>query len=374
MKTVFVTGAAGFIGKHVVEALGRRNDIKVVSYDFGSSASELDAGLRTADAVIHLAGINRPKNAAEFKDGNADFTAAICSKLAAAGTKPVFVLSSSIQATLENPYGTSKREAEQFVEHWAQTGGGRGIVFRLKNVFGKWCRPNYNSVTATFCYNIAHDLPISVSDSNRELDLVYIDDVVAALIAAADSDASPGYELREVPTSYRITLGELAEKIRSFRAARDSLILPSFEAEFIRRLYATYLSYLEGPAFAYALEQKTDARGSLAEFIKSAHFGQVFVSRTKPGITRGNHYHHTKTEKFLVIEGEALIRFRPINGSDIIEHRINGRDYKVIDIPPGYTHSIENVGTGELMTLFWASEIFDPLHPDTIMLPVLPPK
>jgi UDP-2-acetamido-2,6-beta-L-arabino-hexul-4-ose reductase len=235
----------------------------------------------------------------------------------------------------------------------------------LKNVFGKWCRPNYNSVTATFCFNIAHGLPIQITDSVRELDLVYIDDVVKGLLAVDDLPVSSGSTVyREIPHSHKTTLGELADLIQSFRRSRETLALPSMADEFTKRLYATYLSYLDGADFSYALEQRTDARGSLAEFIKQPHFGQVFVSRTHPGITRGNHYHHTKTEKFFVVEGEAIIRFRPILGGEVIEHCVSGAQFRVVDIPPGYAHSIENVGQTELVTLFWASEIFDPNRPD----------
>jgi UDP-2-acetamido-2,6-beta-L-arabino-hexul-4-ose reductase len=257
---------------------------------------------------------------------------------------------------------------------WSAKTGGRVVILRLKNVFGKWCRPNYNSVTATFCHNIAHDLPIVISDPNRELELVYIDDVVAAFMGCLDDAIASGYEQRDVKPSYRITLSELAGKIRSFRESRRSLVLPSLEDEFTRRLYATYVSYLDGGEFAYCLEQKTDPRGMLAEFMKSAQFGQIFVSRTKPGITRGNHYHHTKTEKFLVVEGEAVIRFRHVGGGDVIEHHVNGRKFKVVDIPPGYAHSIENVGIGELVTLFWASEIFDQTKLDTYPMTVIKEK
>jgi UDP-2-acetamido-2,6-beta-L-arabino-hexul-4-ose reductase len=271
----------------------------------------------------------------------------------------MIAISSSIQAELDNPYGLSKRGAEASLLDWSKNSGGRVIIFRLKNVFGKWCRPNYNSVTATFCYNIAHDIPINISDPSRELELVYIDDVVSAFLECLDCSASPGSEMREVKTFYRVTLRELAAKVRSFRESRRSLVLPSLDDEFTRRLYATYLSYLEEADFSYLLEQRTDSRGSLAEFIKQTHFGQLFVSRTNPGITRGNHYHHTKTEKFFVLEGEAIIRFRHILNGGIIEHRVSGKDFKVVDIPPGYAHSIENVGESELVTLFWASEIFD---------------
>ncbi|PTX98379.1 NAD-dependent epimerase/dehydratase family protein [Opitutus sp. ER46] len=363
--TTLVTGAAGFIGRHVVEALGRQKDARIFAYDVNSSAEVLEEGLRSADVIVHLAGVNRPKDPKEFETGNTGFTEEICAKLKAFGRKPTIIMTSSIQAALDNPYGVSKLKAEEALGAWARESGGRAIVFRLKNVFGKWCRPNYNSVTATFCHNIAHDLPISISDPARVLELVYIDDVIAAVLGAASETNSGGkLEYREVETFYRVTLGDLAAKIQSFRESRRSLVLPSFEEEFTRRLYATYLSYFDGPQFGYALEQKTDPRGCLAEFMKSAQFGQIFVSRTKPGITRGNHYHHTKTEKFLVVEGDAVIRFRHVENNEVIEHRVSGHEFRVVDIPPGYVHSIENVGTTELVTLFWASEIFDPQRPD----------
>ena len=437
---VLITGSAGFIGKHLVEALRRREGVAVMEYDLGSPEADLDRGLHEADVILHLAGINRPQSVEEFKTGNADFTAALCASLSALRRSPLFVMSSSIQAALENPYGLSKRQAEEAVERWAEgneerakaeelrarsqepraeseavgtlassrlpLSHRRAVIFRLKNVFGKWCRPNYNSVVATFCHNISHDLPITISDPNRELELVYIDDVVAAFLQVLDeagrreqragsiplsSDICPLPSVpycccREVAPTYKIMLGELAARIRSFRESRKTLLLPSLEDEFTRRLYATYLSYLDGPDFAYDLERKTDARGALAEFMKSAHFGQIFVSRTRPGITRGNHFHHTKTEKFLVVEGEAVIRLRRVGGKGqgakgeeqetsaaecaVIEHRVNGREFKVVDIPPGYTHSIENVGDGDLVTLFWASEAFDPARPDTYQMAV----
>lgn len=371
---MLVTGAAGFLGRHMVESLRRQPTVRVLEHDLGTAAADFEAALAHADAIVHLAGVNRPKDPAEFKAGNTDLTADICRRVRAGGRQPTIILSSSIQAALANPYGESKRGAETVLETWAREGGGRAIIFRLKNVFGKGCRPNYNSVTATFCHNIAHGLPITISDETKELELVYVDDVVAALTAAALEPAgAPGAEHREVAESYQITLGELAAAIRRFKESRHTLVMPSFEAEFTRRLYATYLSYLEGADFAYSLEQRHDARGSLAEFVKSAHFGQIFVSRTNPGVTRGNHYHHTKTEKFLVVEGEAIVRFRPIWGGAEVAHRVTGRDFRVVDIPPGYAHSIENVGPGELVTIFWASEIFDPTRPDTIAAPVIRP-
>ncbi|MFT3780863.1 MAG: NAD-dependent epimerase/dehydratase family protein [Nibricoccus sp.] len=372
MKTVLVTGARGFIGKHLVEALRRDTSLQVIEYDLGTPAEILTAGLQQADVVYHLAGVNRPKDPAEFTSGNTGLTEELCTALSSFGRTPLVVLSSSIQVGLDNPYGVSKKGAEDALARWARGTGGRVVVFRLKNVFGKWCRPNYNSVTATFCYNIAHDIPIQISDSSREIDLVYIDDVVSGLLAIDASTVSQGDAVyREIAKSHKTTLGRLAELIQFFRRSRQTLELPSFADEFTRRLYATYLSHLDRDQFGYALDQKTDSRGTLAEFIKQPHFGQLFVSRTKPGVTRGNHYHHTKTERFFVVEGEALIRLRHVGGDSVIEYRVSGGGLKVVDIPPGYVHSIENVGSTDLVTLFWASEIFDPAHPDCIFQNVI---
>ncbi len=371
MKIV-VTGAAGFIGRHLVEALRRTPGIAtVVELGRDNFATGLGPALQDADAVFHLAGVNRPSDPAEFEAGNHGLTTRICRELEARGNGPLLVLASSIQAGQDNPYGRSKHAAEGAVAEWVRRSGGRAVLFRLRNVFGKWCRPNYNSVTATFCHNIAHGLPISISDPARELELVYIDDVVAAFLGCLASPPAPGCERRDVARAHRTTLGRIAGLIESFRCSRQTLVLPSFDDEFTRLLYVTYLSYLEGADFSYALQQRTDHRGTLAEFMKSAPFGQIFVSRTNPSVTRGNHYHHSKTEKFLVVEGMAVVRFRAIAGTEIIEHRVNGREYRVVDIPPGYTHSIENVGPGDLVTLFWASEVFDAQRPDTIMAPVL---
>jgi UDP-2-acetamido-2,6-beta-L-arabino-hexul-4-ose reductase len=367
-----VTGAGGFIGRHLVEALGRTagvTRIRVLRSD--NFAAEAAGALAEADVVFHLAGVNRPKDVAEFDAGNRVLTERICRELEQGGRRPLLVLASSSQATQDNPYGRSKRAAEEAVERWAQRGAGRAVTFRLKNVFGKWCRPNYNSVTATFCHNVAHALPIAISDPAKELDLVYIDDVIAGFLACLGRASATPVETCEIAPVHRVTLRLLATLIRSFRESRQTLLLPSFDDDFTRRLYVTYLSYLDGPNFSYPLQQRSDPRGTLAEFMKSPPFGQIFVSRTHPGITRGNHYHHSKTEKFLVVEGEAVVRFRAIMGTEIIEHRVNGHEFRVVDIPPGYTHSIENIGSGELVTLFWASEVFDSQRPDTIMSPVL---
>ncbi len=372
MKTVLITGAKGFIGRHLTEALRRRGDLRVVEYDLAAPPEVLEVGLREAEVIYHLAGVNRPQDQAEFAVGNTGFTQSICSALSSLGRQPLILISSSIQAELENPYGISKRGAEEVLRSWARDTGGRVAVFRLKNVFGKWCRPNYNSVTATFCHNIAHGLPLQISDPARELDLVYIDDVVEGFLSVDESTISPGTaRFCDIAGSHKTTLGSLANLLETFRRSRETLEMPSMGDEFTRRLYATYLTYLAGDNFGYALKQKTDARGALAEFIKQPHFGQIFVSRTRPGVTRGNHYHHTKTEKFFVVEGEAIVRFRSILGGDVIEYRVSGTEFKVIDIPPGYVHSIENVGVTDLITLFWADEIFDPARPDVYCRDVL---
>jgi UDP-2-acetamido-2,6-beta-L-arabino-hexul-4-ose reductase len=363
---VLVTGSNGFIGKHLVDALRHLNGTEVIGYDLGNTEAELRAALAQADAVFHLAGVNRPKDASEFHTGNASLTEQVCSIIREIGRSPLIVLSSSTQAELDNPYGASKREAESTVERYAAEANAPAVVFRLTNVFGKWCRPNYNSVVATFCNNIANDLPITISNAAHELELVYVDEVVAAFLSTLADPPESGKAVRRTASpTFRITLGDLAATIRAFRESRVNLRVPNFSDGLVKRLYPTYLSYLPKDGFGYGLDIKTDPRGSLAEFVKSEPAGQIFVSRTKPGITRGNHYHHTKTEKFLVVEGDAVIRFRSIHGDEVIEYPVRGDEYRVVDIPPGYTHSITNVGTGEMVVLFWSCEPFDPQHPDT---------
>jgi len=368
---VLVTGARGFIGRNLIAHLKTREGCAVTLFDVDHSPDDLRAGLETADIVYHLAGVNRPQVNEEFETGNAGLTREICETLRELRRIPVIVMSSSVQAALENPYGVSKRRAEDALREFAAQSGARVCIYRLKNVFGKWCRPNYNSVVATFCHNIANDLPIQISDPTCELDLVYVDDVVDAFLAELSVHAGAiGH--RDIP-SFKLTLGDLAGRIQSFHDMRTNLLTPDFAVRFNRKLYATYLSYLPDQARRQQLEIKSDQRGCLAEFIKSNHFGQIFVSRTRPGVTRGNHYHHTKTEKFLVVEGEGIIRMRQIESSEVHEYEVCGEAFNVIDIPPGYTHSIENIGTGNMVTLFWASEIFDPDRPDTYFLPVLAP-
>lgn len=368
---VLVTGARGFIGRNLAACLQARGSCLVIPIDIDQSAQELATGLKAADVVYHLAGVNRPDSEVEFESGNADLTRDICRILRSLGRAPVIVMSSSVQAALGNPYGISKRRAEEALLEFAAQSGARVRIYRLKNVFGKWCRPNYNSVVATFCHNIANDLPIQISDPGRELELIYVDDVIAAFLSELPGQA--GLNGQGAIPSYNLTLGDLAGRIQAFHDMRTSLVTPDFSVPFNQQLYATYLSYVPEHQCCRRLEIRSDQRGALAEFMKSPHFGQIFVSRTGPGITRGNHYHHTKIEQFFVVEGEAVIRMRQIEGSEVLEYRVRGEDFRVIDIPPGYTHSIENVGTGEMVALFWASEIFDPDRPDTWYLPVLLP-
>ena len=368
-KNVLITGAAGFLGRNLREVLGREPDVELRAYDLSDSEAALDRHLRDAHVIFHLAGVNRPQHEAEFDSGNAGATSELCAKLSAMGRRPKLVFSSSVQAVLDNPYGASKRKAEVALQRFADEHGAEVAIYRLKNVFGKWCRPNYNSVVATFCHNVARKLPIQISDPARELDLVYVDDVISAFVGEL-AEGSPGARFKEIPVAYRITLGRLADLVQSFQASRRTLVLPDLSDPFTRKLYATFVSYLPEDGLACALERRVDGRGELAEFIKSAPAGQIFVSRTKPGITRGHHFHHTKTEKFLVLEGDALIRLHRVDCREAQEYRVTGKDLIVVDIPPGYTHCLTNVGQSDLIVLFWASEVFDPQRPDTYLLEV----
>ena len=373
-KTVLITGARGFIGRNLAVRLRQKASLQLRELSRDSTTEELGAWAGEADVVIHLAGVNRTETVSDFHAANVDLTDRLVSLIAAAGNRPHFIFASSIQAALDNPYGRSKRGAEEVSEQWAREFGARLTVMRLKNVFGKWCRPNYNSVVATFCYNIARGLPIRVDNPDHMLDLVHVDDVVEAMIRVMESQATPASALwvDDIP-SQRISVGDLADRIRAFEARAKTLLVPDMSDRFNRLLYGTFITYLEPRWWEYQLEKKEDIRGDLAEFIKSPWFGQIFISRTRPGVTRGNHYHHAKVEKFLVIAGSAVVRFRAVEGEEILEFPVRGEEYRVLEIPPGFTHSITNVGTTEMITLFWASEIFDSSHPDTTFLPVEAP-
>jgi UDP-2-acetamido-2,6-beta-L-arabino-hexul-4-ose reductase len=370
VSRILITGGRGFLGRNLAAHLSERRDCQTRVYDREDAIEDLKAWALEADIIFHLAGVNRPLDPSEFAKGNTGLTEQLCEMLKAGRHSAKIVFSSSVQALLDNPYGASKAKAEEILRQYASETGSNVRIYRLKNLFGKWCRPNYNSVTATFCHNVANDLPITISNPAHQVELSYVDDVVAAFLAEIDGRQSGGEAIADIP-GYSVPLSDLAGRIQAFHDMNGTLTLPDFAEWFNRALYATYLSYLPSPLLEYSLDIKSDARGSLAEFIKQDHFGQIFVSRTKPGVTRGDHYHHTKTEKFLVVEGEGMIRMRAIDSKQVLEFPVKGNAYRVVNIPPGVTHSITNVGAGEMVTLFWSSEVFNPNRTDTYFLPVL---
>lgn len=370
MKNILVTGAEGFIGKNLITCTGIEN-YNLFLYDVNNSQEELKKFIKSSDFIIHLAGINRPKEETEFTLGNVNLTEEIVGLLLNYGKNIPILLSSSIQAEKDNPYGRSKRDAEIIVKNYGSKTGAPTYIFRFPNVFGKWCKPNYNSVIATWCYNTHNNLSLHIENPQTELLLVYIDDVVNSILNALNNKVvldRNGY--CTVSPTYNKKLLEIYEILQSFLQIRKKSVIPDFKDDFIKKLYATWTSYLKTDKFDYQLDIKRDNRGYLAEFIKSIYSGQIFVSKTLPGITRGNHWHHTKVEKFLVLTGQALIKLRKINDTDVIEYKVEGDELRVIDIPVGYTHSITNIGKCELITLFWANEIFNPDFTDTFFLEV----
>jgi UDP-2-acetamido-2,6-beta-L-arabino-hexul-4-ose reductase len=371
---VLITGANGFVGKNLRQHLAERKDVDVVVFNRGDDWASLSDKVAGVDVVFHLAGVNRPQDPQEFVTGNADLTTALCEAVraaAAAGRVVPVVYASSIQAALDNPYGTSKRAAEQAL--FALGAAGVPVsVFRLPNVFGKWCKPNYNSVVATFCHNIARGLPIQVANPDARLNLVYIDDVVAAFLGELDDRRAPrdadGFAL--VAPHYETTVGELARQVEAFRASRDTLVSECVGTGLVRALYATYVSYLPPESFAYKVPEYGDQRGVFVEFLKTQNSGQFSFFTAHPGITRGGHYHHTKTEKFLVIRGEALFKFRHVQTGETCEVRTSGARAEIVETVPGWTHDITNVGDEEMIVMLWANEIFDRARPDTYALPL----
>lgn len=367
---ILVTGSNGFLGKNLIAELRNNGYTNIFEYSRESSLSDLDRFTKECSFVFHLAGVNRPRDEKEFQEGNVEFTSVLLKLLQKHKNNSPILISSSIQAENENSYGKSKKLGEELIFAHSNQTGAKSFVYRLPNLFGKWSRPNYNSVVATFCYNISRNIDIQVNDKNTELSLCYIDDVVAEFLRALEGNQTKMGDYCIVPVVYKVSLGELASKLEAFKNNRDSLVMPSLEFNFDKALYSTYLSYLEEDNFSYKLKKNVDNRGWLAEFIKSESMGQIFISKTKPGITRGNHWHHSKVEKFLVIQGEAAIKFRNINTSEILEYKVNGEIPEVVDIPVGYTHSITNIGDEDIITLFWANEIFNPEKPDTYFLEV----
>lgn len=362
---ILITGSKGFVGKNLVAELKNQNYTDLYEYDRDTDPALLDEYAKDCEFVFHLAGVNRPKDQKEFMEGNFGFTSTLLDALKKHHNICPVMLSSSTQAALDNPYGRSKKAGEELLLAYARETGAKALVYRFPNVFGKWCRPNYNSAVATFCYNIAHGLPIQVNDRSTEMHLVYIDDVVAELIRALNTRENRTGDFCSIPVVHTVTLGEIADLLVSFKNSRVSLNVPNMASVFEKELYSTYLSYLPTDQFSYPLKMNIDVRGSFTEIIRTLDRGQFSVNVAKPGITKGNHWHHTKNEKFLVVSGKGLIRFRRIDSSEIIEYAVNGDKLEVVDIPTGYTHSITNVGDTDLVTFMWANEAFDPEKPDT---------
>lgn len=365
MKSVLITGSEGFVGKNLRLTLQQRADVRLLTFDIQNDPADLNSLLDQADFIFHLAGVNRPQNPDEFKTGNTDLTGQICRYLTASGRNVPVAITSSTQAALDNPYGVSKRGAEEVVFTYGQETGADVYVFRLPNVFGKWCRPNYNSGVATFCNNIACDLPVQVNDPSVVMSLVYIDDVVKTFITALDGVCEQQDGFNMVQPVHSVKLGAIVDLIKSFRESREKRSLPNMSDPFTKKLYSTYLSYLPTDKFSYPLKMNVDERGSFTEIIKTPDRGQVSVNISKPGITKGNHWHHTKNEKFIVVSGEGVIRFRKIESAEIIEYPVSGAKLEVVDIPTGYTHNISNLGSSDLVTVMWCNELFDPENPDT---------
>lgn len=367
---ILVTGAKGFIGQNLVVELRNRNYTNI--YEFGRETDPelLDKYCKEADFVFHLAGVNRPKNQSEFMDINYGLTSKLIDTLSKYENTCPVMISSSIQAELDNQYGISKKACEDILFRYSKETGAKVLVYRFPNVFGKWCKPNYNSAVATFCHNIAKGLPINVNDPNVMMNLVYVDDVVEELINALNDNENTIDEFCEVSEVHSITLGEIADLIYSFKQSREERSIPDMSNSLTKKLYSTYLSYLPEDKFSYDLKMNVDERGSFTEFIKTIDRGQVSVNISKPGITKGNHWHHTKNEKFLVVSGQGVIRFRKINSDEVIEYFVSGDKMEVVDIPTGYTHNIENLGDTDMVTIMWANELFDLEKPDTYYLEV----
>lgn len=392
---ILVTGAKGFVGKNLCAALKNIQDKKdrtrpgllveeVFEYDIDTDLSLLDEYCERADFVFHLAGVNRPQNNEEFMQGNFGFASTLLDTLKKHHNKCPVMLSSSIQATLigrygESDYGKSKLAGEELFFDYAKETGANVLVYRFPNLFGKWCRPNYNSAVATFCNNIANDLPIQVNDRNTQLELLYIDDLVAEMLDALEGgahrcefeglDVIPKVNGRYayVPETHQVTLGEIVDLLELFRAQPDTLMMPEIAAgSFAKKLYSTYLSYLPKEKISFPLKMNVDARGSFTELLKTESHGQFSVNISKPGITKGQHWHHSKWELFIVVSGHGLIQERKIGSDEVIEFEVSGDTIEAVHMLPGYTHNIINLSeTENLVTVMWANEAFDPNHPDT---------
>ena len=380
---ILITGAGGFVGKNLVAALenvrdgkdrtrGLKQDITILSCTRQTSEETLEDYCRAADFVFHLAGVNRPKEESEFLTGNLGLTEKLLDTLRRVGNRCPVMLSSSIQAERDNPYGRSKRAGEQAVRAYGEETGARTLIYRFPNVFGKWCRPNYNSAVATFCHNRANDLPIQVNDRATVLTLVYIDDVVDELLRALKGEENRDGCFCRVPVTHTVTLGEIVDLIESFRTQPETLLVPDIpDGSFAKKLYSTFLSYLPKEKVAFPLKMHRDQRGSFTELLKTASCGQFSVNVSRPGITKGQHWHNTKWEFFIVVSGRARIEERKVGSNELWAFEVTGEQPTAVHMLPGFTHSIINLSdTDDLVTLMWANERFDPDKPDTFFLEV----
>ena len=361
---IIVTGARGFIGKNLCTMLIERGYTDLVKVDIETGKDELVEALHSANFIFHLAGVNRPANENEFTLGNVDLTDFIISELEKSGNKAPLMISSSTQALRSNAYGTSKAQAEKIVETYHHRTGAEYYIYRLPNVFGKWCRPNYNSFVATFCHNIANGQDIIINDPSASVTLVYIDDVCAELIALLSGSRASG--LNYVRPEYQTTVGEVAQLLQEFKSSRDSLIIDDVGSGFVRALYSTFISYYQPAQFSYDIKKYADDRGVFCEMLKTKTAGQFSFFTAYPGVTRGGHYHHTKNEKFLVVKGNALFKFEHIITGERYELVVSSESFEIVETVPGWSHDVTNIGDEELVVMLWANEIFDRNLPDTI--------
>ncbi|GAA0478684.1 capsular polysaccharide biosynthesis protein CapF [Alkalibacterium indicireducens] len=367
---ILITGSEGFVGKNLVAELRNRGYGDLYLYDKENSFEDLKKWTKDCEFVFHLAGINRPETEEEFMEGNADLTSQLTSLLEENNNQAPIMISSSIQAEKDNPYGKSKKAGEDYIFEYGKRNDVPVFVYRFSNLYGKWSKPNYNTVIATFCHNIAHGLPIQVNDPTVEITFQYIDDVVNELIDCLEGNGTQLDKFYHVAEKDTRTLGEVAQLIQDFKESRKTLQVPDMSDSFTKNLYSTYLSFLPEDDFSYKLKMNQDERGSFTEFLRSPDRGQVSINVSKPGITKGQHWHHSKNEKFLVVKGNGVIRFRKVGEEKVIEYSVSGKELEVVDIPTGYTHSIVNTGKEEMVTVMWVNEPFDPDNADTYYLEV----
>ena len=364
-----VTGANGFIGKNLIAHL-REQGIESVPFVRGMSQNDLAIALKQVDFVFHLAGVNRPQNISEFTEANVNLTEQLCELIRASGRSIPILFTSSIQVGDVNPYGVSKLSAEELLISFGQEMQSPVYIYRLPNVFGKWSKPNYNSVVATFCYNIAHGLPIRIDTSDSLIQLVYIDDLVRDFLRILVEQ--PGGVIRPaISPVYQVSIGELANHIKLFKASRSSLVTGPVGVGLVRALYSTYLSFLSSDQFSYLVPLYEDSRGRFVEILKTKDSGQFSFFTAHPGATRGGHYHHSKTEKFMVIQGKARFGFRNLISGEVYELHSDAKVPEIVETPPGWSHDITNIGNVDLIVIIWANEVFDRMHPDTIPYKVL---